>query len=87
MFEEERPDAYFDYEKELLASTDTPVEQNIFEELSNLNFTNEVIEYLYNDSSKRLSIEKFAETVKMFAANLRGMGYTNEEVLEHIKCL
>ena len=87
LFEEERPDAYFDYEKELLASTDTPVEQNIFEELSNLNFTNEVIEYLYNDSSKRLSIEKFAETVKMFAANLRGMGYTNEEVLEHIKCL
>lgn len=87
MFEEERPDAYFDYEKELLASTDTPVEQNIFEELSNLNFTNEVIEYLYNDSSKRLSIEKFAETVKMFAANLRGMGYTNEEVLEHLKCL
>ncbi len=80
-------DAYFDWEKSLLESTSTPVPQNIFEELANLNFTNEVIEYLYNDSSKRLSLQKFGETVKMFAINLRGMGYNNEEILENIKCL
>lgn len=60
---------------------------DMYEDMANLELTPEVIEYLYSDSSKRMRIDKFAQAAKDLVANLRGMNYTNDEILEKIKCL
>lgn len=70
---------------------DNPESENplydMYEDMANLELTPEVIEYLYSDSSKRMRIDKFAQAAKDLVANLRGMNYTNDEILEKIKCL
>lgn len=60
---------------------------DMYEDMANLELTPEVIEYLYSDSSKRMRLDKFAQAAKDLVANLRGMNYTNDEILEKIKCL
>lgn len=60
---------------------------DMYEDMANLELTPEVIEYLYSDSSKRMRIDKFAQAAKDLVANMRGMNYNNDEILEKIKCL
>jgi hypothetical protein len=60
---------------------------DMYEDMANLELTPAVIEYLYSDGSKRMRIDKFAQAAKDLTANLRGMNYTNDEILEKIKCL
>lgn len=70
---------------------DDPGSENIlydmYEDMANLELTPAVIEYLYSDSSKRMRIDNFAQAAKDLVANLRGMNYTNDEILDKIKCL
>lgn len=70
---------------------DDPGSENIlydmYEDMANLELTPAVIEYLYSDSSKRMRIGQFAQAAKDLVANMRGMNYTNDEILEKIKCL
>jgi hypothetical protein len=51
-----------------------------------LNLTDEVITSLYNESSKRMSVEKFKSAAQGMIANLRAT-MSNEQILEKIKCL
>lgn len=55
-------------------------------DLDNLNLTQEVMDLLYEQSSKRDTKQKFAETVAEIVANLRA-SFTPQEILEKIKCL
>ena len=54
--------------------------------LQNLELTNEVIDYLYNVSSQRLSRESYGKEAYKLVTNLKG-SLTNEEVVEKLKCL
>ncbi len=60
---------------------------NMYEDMDNLELTPEVIEYLYSDSSQRMSMIKFAQSAKDLISNLRGLNYTNDDILDKIKCL
>jgi len=75
----------------LIQLFDDPGSENIlydmYEDMANLELTPAVIEYLYSDSSKRMRIGQFAQAAKDLVANMRGMNYTNDEILEKIKCL
>lgn len=56
-------------------------------DLNNLNLTPEVVNYLYEQSSFRLSKEDFAVQSKQIISILQGSNLTNQEILEKIKCL
>jgi hypothetical protein len=60
---------------------------DMYEEMANLDLTPAVIEYLYSESSQRMRIDRFAQAAKNLVANLRGMNYTNDEILDKLKCL
>lgn len=60
---------------------------NMYEDMANLDLTPEVIEYLYSDSSQRMSMLKFAQSATDLISNLRGLNYTNDDILDKIKCL
>jgi hypothetical protein len=62
-------------------------QEDIFIEMDNLNFTPAVLEYLYGESSGRLDFNNFASQVKILAANLRGMNYSSQEILDKINCM
>jgi hypothetical protein len=58
-------------------------------DINSLNLTPEVVNYLYRSSrskSKNASLESYTKEVKKLIDNLR-TSYTNEEILEKIKCL
>lgn len=55
-------------------------------DMENLNLTDSVIEALYSQTSKRMSIDQFKVEVQKTIANLRAVK-TNEEIIEKIKCL
>jgi preprotein translocase subunit SecE len=55
-------------------------------DLKNLNLTPEVVSYLYSESSKRLPITEYTAELTKLITILQG-NYTNNEVLEKIKCL
>jgi hypothetical protein len=58
-------------------------------DINSLNLTPEVVNYLYRSSrskSKNVSLESYTKEVKKLIDNLR-TSYTNEEILEKIKCL
>lgn len=55
--------------------------------LNNLNLTPEVVNYLYGQSSFRLSKEDFAVQANEIITILQGSTLTNQEILEKIKCL
>lgn len=55
-------------------------------DMENLNLTDEVINALYSDSNKRMSIEEFKTAAQGVIANLRAT-MTSEQILEKIKCL
>ena len=60
---------------------------NMYEDMANLALTPEVIEYLYSDSSQRMNMIKFAQSATDLISNLRGLNYTNDDILDKIKCL
>lgn len=62
-------------------------QENLFIDMDNLNFTTEVLEYLYGESSGKMNFDKFAPQAQTLASNLRGMGYTSQEILDKIKCM
>lgn len=58
-------------------------------DINSLNLTPEVVNYLYRSSrskSKNVSLDSYTKEVKKLIDNLR-TSYTNEEILEKIKCL
>lgn len=55
-------------------------------DLYNLNFSEEMIKSLYDTSSKRLTRDNFAKEAYRLVNNLRPF-YTNQEILEKLKCL
>jgi hypothetical protein len=56
-------------------------------DMNNLNLTPEVVNYLYGESSKRISKESFAIQSKELISILQGANLTNQEILEKLKCL
>jgi hypothetical protein len=56
-------------------------------DMNNLNLTPEVVNYLYGESSNRLSKENFAIQSKELISILQGANLTNQEILEKLKCL
>jgi predicted kinase len=60
--------------------------RNVTMDMNNLNLTQPVVDYLYNQSSKRLSKESFRQAAAAMIANLRASTPTNQ-ILEKIKCL
>ena len=75
-------DAFENYVKNTTLLT-----KQLHTDLSNLNFTPDVIKYLHKENKSRMSLENYANAVKGFALNMQGLDYTNEEILEAIKCL
>lgn len=55
-------------------------------DMENLELTDSVINALYNESSKRMSIEEFKTAAQGVIVNLRAV-MSNEQILEKIKCL
>jgi hypothetical protein len=51
-----------------------------------LNLTDEVVEALYNEGSKRMSVDQFKIEAAGLIANLRAT-MSNEQIIEKIKCL
>lgn len=60
---------------------------DMYEEMANLELTPAVIEYLYSDSSQRLRFDQFVKAARDLVANMRGLNYTNDDILDKIKCL
>ena len=55
-------------------------------DLKNLNLTPEVVSYLYSESSKKLPIDDYNKELRNLILILQG-SFTNNEILEKIKCL
>jgi hypothetical protein len=55
-------------------------------DMENLELTDSVVNALYNESSKRMSIEEFKTAAQGVIVNLRAV-MSNEQILEKIKCL
>jgi len=60
---------------------------DMYEEMANLELTPAVIEYLYSDSSQRMRFDQFVKAARDIVANMRGLNYTNDDILDKIKCL
>ena len=60
---------------------------DMYEDMANLELTPAVIEYLYSDSSQRLRFDQFVKAARDLVANMRGLNYTNDDILDKIKCL
>jgi len=60
---------------------------DMYEEMANLELTPAVIEYLYSDSSQRMRFDQFVKAARDLVANMRGLNYTNDDILDKIKCL
>lgn len=60
---------------------------DMYEEMANLDLTPAVIEYLYSDSSQRMRFDQFVKAARDLVANMRGLNYTNDDILDKIKCL
>ena len=60
---------------------------DMYEEMANLELTPAVIEYLYSDSSQRMRFEQFVKAARDLVANMRGLNFTNDDILDKIKCL
>jgi len=56
-------------------------------DMNNLNLTPEVVNYLYGESSHRLSKESYGIQAKEISSILQGSNLTNQEILEKLKCL
>lgn len=71
----------------LFGNEDIKAEEDLFLDMDNLNFTNDVLDYLYQNSSKRLTFLDYRYQVTELSDMLRGAGYNNTDILDKIKCL
>jgi hypothetical protein len=55
--------------------------------MANLDLTPAVIEYLYSESSQRMKLDQFVKAARDLVANMRGLNYNNDDILDKIKCL
>jgi hypothetical protein len=78
---------YFSYAEQLDAKKESEVNNPLDLDINNLNLTLEVVNYLYGESSQKLSKENFAIQATELISILQGSSLTNAEILEKIKCL
>lgn len=55
--------------------------------LNELNLTPEVIKYLYDVNGSTTKLEDYAFILRNLIYNLQSQGFTNQQILEDIKCL
>jgi hypothetical protein len=87
--EEDARRAGIEYSDEYLfdnPESDNPL-YNMYEEMANLDLTPAVIEYLYSESSQRMKLDQFVKAARDLVANMRGLNYNNDDILDKIKCL
>jgi hypothetical protein len=87
--EEDARRAGIEYSDEYLfdnPESDNPL-YNMYEEMANLDLTPAVIEYLYSESSQRMKLNQFVKAARDLVANMRGLNYNNDDILDKIKCL
>jgi len=87
--EEDARRAGIEYSDEYLfdnPESDNPL-YNMYEEMANLDLTPAVIEYLYSESSQRMRLDQFVKAARDLVANMRGLNYNNDDILDKIKCL
>lgn len=78
---------YFSFQDAEVKNTDFEKVNTLQLDLNNLNLTPDVVNYLYKESSNRLSKEDFGIQAKEIISILQGSTLTNQEILEKIKCL
>jgi hypothetical protein len=69
-----------------IATTTSFSDEKVERDLYDLNYTPQVISYLYEDSSKKFSIEDYEQMVRKLTNDLITTK-SNQEILEIIKCL
>jgi hypothetical protein len=87
--EEDAKRAGIEYSDEYLfdnPESDNPL-YNMYEEMANLDLSPAVIEYLYSESSQRMRLDQFVKAARDLVANMRGLNYNNDDILDKIKCL
>jgi hypothetical protein len=87
--EEDARRAGIEYSDEYLfdnPESDNPL-YNMYEEMANLDLSPAVIEYLYSESSQRMRLDQFVKAARDLVANMRGLNYNNDDILDKIKCL
>lgn len=75
------------YLKDAVRQTPVEASEEFLRNLDNLNLTPEVIKYLYNENGSRSKIQDYAFILKDLVNNLKSQGFTNQQILEDIKCL
>jgi len=78
---------YFSFADPEVQNVEATFPNNLDLDLSNLNLTEDVVNYLYTQSSRRFTKDKFAVEIKDIISILQGSSLTNEEILEKIKCI
>jgi hypothetical protein len=73
-------DYYIDYFKESVPS-------QLDLDIQNINVTFDVVNYFYEQSGKRHSLEAYGKLFADMAAQLKTTGMTNTEIIEKLKCL
>lgn len=71
------------YLSEILPAPEQYKMNNIIETV----FEEDVVKYLHKINNSRLSLDKYRTTIQGFVVNLKGANYTNEQILEAIKCI
>lgn len=56
-------------------------------DIQNINVTFDMVNYFYELSAKRLSLQEYGKTFAEMAAQLKTTGMTNQEIIEKLKCL
>ena len=73
--------------KQDVDSTSKELSDKFVDDLYNLNLTPEVITYLYNENGSTSKLEDYAFILRDLVNNLKSQGFTNQQILEDIKCL
>lgn len=55
--------------------------------LTNLNFTPEVLQHLYKQSKKTKTFEEYSKIIQLVATNLMATDLTNEEIIDKLTCI
>lgn len=75
------------YLKDAVIQPTPKTTEDFLTNLNELNLTPEVIKYLYNENGSTSKMEDYAFILKDLVNNLKSQGFTNQQILEDIKCL
>ena len=75
------------YLKDAVRQTPVSATDQFLRNLNELNLTPEVITYLYNENGSTSKLEDYAFILRDLVNNLKSQGFTNQQILEDIKCL